>query len=510
MAYDQRREQQGYGGGVDGGASARAGKSTRSQQLAVQRRAASSVSVPVLQLRGPGAGAALDDVIPGLGPSVPEVAEAGLAGSAGAALPYGDQIQRSFGRHDVSGIDAHVGGSAGAASEQIGAEAFAMGNSVAFRDAPDLFTAAHEAAHVVQQRAGVHLRGGVGEAGDPYEQHADAVARAVVNGESAEGLLDQMAPAGGGGGGVQRAVQRVDIKVAGGNFKVDPYETWDGDPGNDTDKNAGLKFEVLYTPATHVVSDKIGFVQIMKCIKGDATPLLFDNEKARATKDADGEAGWAVDRVAGKKHGNYGRNDDGTQSGPSGTGNMTFGSRTDKDTHVDAWMYDRTNLPREAGKTFNCDAHIHAVDIQHGEYLGAVKWGYEIKADGSIEKQAPVMSSEGAPTGYQRQAVEKWNEQADLADGDATKNADGQIKLPLPGLKKTKVAGVWLVANPSKYESTILQKLPEGTALEVESEGGDKSFNKTVDKYKWDKVRVADGAHKGVVGWVMKENLEDA
>lgn len=51
---------------------------------------------------------------------------------------------------------------------------------MAFREAPDLHTAAHEAVRVVQQRDGVRLRGGVGEAGDAYERHADAVADAVV------------------------------------------------------------------------------------------------------------------------------------------------------------------------------------------------------------------------------------------------------------------------------------------------------------------------------------------
>jgi hypothetical protein len=61
---------------------------------------------------------------------------------------------------------------------------------VAFAGAPNLHTAAHEAAHVIQQRAGVQLKGGVGEVGDPYERHADAVADAVVQGKSSEALLD--------------------------------------------------------------------------------------------------------------------------------------------------------------------------------------------------------------------------------------------------------------------------------------------------------------------------------
>jgi hypothetical protein len=128
----------------------------------------------------------------------------GLTG-APTALPHGDAIQRSFGPdHDVSSIRAHVGGPAAEASAAIGATAYATGDSVAFASAPDLHTAAHEAAHIVQQRAGVQLYGGVGQAGDPYEQHADAVADRVVRGESAADLL----ASGPSGGPATGAVQR--------------------------------------------------------------------------------------------------------------------------------------------------------------------------------------------------------------------------------------------------------------------------------------------------------------
>jgi hypothetical protein len=97
----------------------------------------------------------------------------------------------------VSGIEAHVGGGAETTRRAIGAEAYATGNHVAFAGAPSLHIAAHEAAHVVQQRGGVQLKGGVGTVGDAYEQHADAVADAVVQGRSAEGLLDPYAPSSG-------------------------------------------------------------------------------------------------------------------------------------------------------------------------------------------------------------------------------------------------------------------------------------------------------------------------
>ncbi|HMG54417.1 MAG TPA: DUF4157 domain-containing protein, partial [Kofleriaceae bacterium] len=130
------------------------------------------------------------------------------------ALPHLATIQASFGRHDVTGVSAHTGGEATAANQAMGAEAYASGNSVAFASgSPSLHTAAHEAAHVVQQRGGVQLKGGVGQAGDSYERHADAVADLVVQGKSAEGVLGEMAPASGGGGGVQAKAVQFDIKA---------------------------------------------------------------------------------------------------------------------------------------------------------------------------------------------------------------------------------------------------------------------------------------------------------
>ena len=136
----------------------------------------------------------------------PEVATKGVEG-AGSPLPHLAQIQRSFGDHDVSGVSAHVGGAAADASEALGAQAYATGNDLAFESAPDLHTSAHEAAHVIQQRGGVQLKGGIGQAGDVYEQNADAVADAVVGGRSAAPLLDRFAGRGGSPGTVQRKPQ---------------------------------------------------------------------------------------------------------------------------------------------------------------------------------------------------------------------------------------------------------------------------------------------------------------
>jgi len=188
-----------------------AGKTSLAVQLqqAPQRPAAASPgkSSLVVQLQASQAAAAGGD-----GGAL-EAAAGGVAG-AGSALPHLDRVQAAFGRHDISGVTAHSGAEAAQANRALGSEAYATGGKVAFAGgSPSLHTVAHEAAHVVQQRAGVQLKGGVGAAGDAYEQHADAVADAVVAGRSAESLLDAHAPAG-AGNAVQRAVvQRQDLSM---------------------------------------------------------------------------------------------------------------------------------------------------------------------------------------------------------------------------------------------------------------------------------------------------------
>jgi hypothetical protein len=152
----------------------------------------------------------LQTLQPHLVPSDEQVhtaAAAGLKGPSGS-LPHLETIQRAFGRHDVTGINAHVGGPAAEATQAMGAEAYATGSHVAFADAPSLHTASHEATHIIQQRGGVQLKGGVGAAGDPHEQHADAVADRVVAGGAVEEMLDAYAPSSPAGTAVASAVQR--------------------------------------------------------------------------------------------------------------------------------------------------------------------------------------------------------------------------------------------------------------------------------------------------------------
>ncbi|HUS68740.1 MAG TPA: DUF4157 domain-containing protein [Kofleriaceae bacterium] len=137
------------------------------------------------------------------------VAARGVRGAT-EALPFVDVIQRAFGRHDVGRVRARVSGDAADASAAIGARAYAFGDRVAFAVGPDLHTAAHEAAHVLQQRAGLGPASGVGSSGDRHEAEADLIADAVVSGRSAEALIDQMIARGGGARAATVAVQRDD------------------------------------------------------------------------------------------------------------------------------------------------------------------------------------------------------------------------------------------------------------------------------------------------------------
>lgn len=156
--------------------------------------------------------------------TVHEVAARGVT-SGGGALPHVERLQAAFGpEHDLSGVRAHFGDAATDANEQMGAEAYARGEHIAFRRLPGLWLAAHEATHVLQQRARVSLDGGVGTPGDAHERHADAVADRVVAGQPCAGLLDGLGRRAGAGGS---AVQMRKITLANGDTIDTEHKTAD-------------------------------------------------------------------------------------------------------------------------------------------------------------------------------------------------------------------------------------------------------------------------------------------
>lgn len=124
--------------------------------------------------------------------SVEEIQQAAQEGKATpvSAFPYQEEIQQAFGHHRIDQIQAHINPQATLSAQAMHAAAYTTGDHVVFAGTPDLHTAAHEAAHVIQQRAGIQLPDAVGRVGDSYEQQADAVAARVTQGQSAEHLLD--------------------------------------------------------------------------------------------------------------------------------------------------------------------------------------------------------------------------------------------------------------------------------------------------------------------------------
>lgn len=340
--------------------------------------------------------------------------------------------EQAFGR-TFDGVRVHTGPHAAQVTRNAQARAVTVGADIAF--APGEYRPgtlegdaliAHELAHVVQQE---------GAPPGPVRVEPE---RGPLESDAAMAALRTVAPRVGGGGAPGRAaptertrglaLQRCTspgLKTSSGKFGVSSYTEVDEDPGKDSTKRCGAAIDLSFTPNDTVVSNKIGFVQMMKALRA-GKPRLFPNEQRRATTAADKDEGWAVDRLAGMKSPHYGESNTG-----AGGSTMSFGSRTAGGAVTDATMNDRIALTRSPGETFDTTAATFALDIEHGTYLGALGWGYEVSSAGAVTKKALGVVETGAPTGIHRRALELWNDQA--ADPDpAKRNAPNQEKVPVP------------------------------------------------------------------------------
>ncbi len=131
-----------------------------------------------------------------------DVADEGFSGAA-HEIPHRAEMEHSFGA-DFSGVKAYSDGPARKASADLGAEAYAAGNQVAFNSAnPDKATVAHELTHVLQHTGGEGVQrksddgaGGIDTSG---EAQADQVEAAVRSGQPASSVLGGGATSGAGG-----------------------------------------------------------------------------------------------------------------------------------------------------------------------------------------------------------------------------------------------------------------------------------------------------------------------
>jgi hypothetical protein len=447
------------------------------------------------------------------GSSVHEVAEHGTMGSGGA-LPYLSEIRRAFGRHDVSHIRAHRGSSAAAAARSIGARAYTTGDHVAFSDSPDLHTAAHEAAHVVQQRAGVQLAGNVGKAGDVYEHHADAVADRVVTGRSSEELLDAYSPGAGadGRGGMgtasqSTAVQMKKLKTAYGIFEDVYYDKLT----NAKDEEIGCEMYLRFTPGDTVDSTNIGLTQVIKPTKEGALDPADDTKKKQAVTSGTGKD-FYLDQYAGTRNPLYVTSEapaadadkmEAWKAGPK----VTPMSKKDQKAHAkdgvkgvkydglgqhgyrkksgEKWKSQPAELDdwptrpdsvgkKDSGQYFETTA-LAIEGTQKDAYYGSVQWGWERDAKAAFKLVDFKVVSMGTPSASFMAAAEKWNT-SKTSGGDAT------IKLPTVEVYTTSKE-MEVLAGAEKI------KLPAKTRVQVTSKGADA-------KDPW-QVKIVDGPSTG-------------
>ena len=453
-------------------------------------------------------------------PAILEAARFGTSG-AGGPLPYLDAIQKSFGRHDLSNVTSHTDAHASAASLMMGASAFTSGRHVAFAGRPSLHTAAHEAAHAIQQRGGVQLKGGVGEVGDAYERHADEVADRVVAGRSSETLLDAYAPragardgATGGSGATQlktdsgpgEAVQMRPVNTFYGTFEDVYYDKIT----NTSDEPIGCELYLRFTPNDKVDATRIGLTQAIKPTKEGALDAVDETKRKQAVPSGTGKdfymdmyassrtpiygasvrgagsadklEGWdisspvtpmsAADRASNAASGQKGVKYDGM--GQYGHRKKSGAAWDTKAAELDDWPTRPGSVgKRNSGQYFETTA-LAIEGAQKDAYYGSVQWGWERDASATFKLVDFKVVAQGTPSANFLAAAKQWN---------ASKTSAGEETIDIPV-----VAGIYKTTKAMEVlAGTDKINLPLPTRVKCISKGAD-------PKDPW-KVKVIDGRH---------------
>lgn len=370
----------------------------------------------------------------------------------GKTFPFLNLIQRAFGRHDVSHARAHEGSSATSAAKTMGAIAYTTGHHVAFATAPDLHTAAHEAAHIVQQRAGVRLAGHVSKVGDVYERHADRVADRVVRGQSSEELLDMFAPQSCPSQVARPPVvqcKKVPEKVDADDFGQ--FETTKFQPLNDSGVDIVLMFHPNKDKAD---ATKIALTQSVKATTAANTAYAISPTTAKRMVAGKQGRGYTIDASGATNNPiyfdtkNLGPQDelkDTPESEVPGQ-RAQLGSNTnyelgycfrekpddaDKKVHS-AGISDKPQGIKRKGHGMMFETAALAIDgIDKGQYYGSVKWGYKIggtKANPKVEAKDTFdisRASKGTPTANFIEAAKLWNVSTTMGTLEVNPTAGG-------------------------------------------------------------------------------------
>ena len=168
----------------------------RARRLAAVRPAhAEANRAAVSEVLGYAAPAKQPDPMPRHDDGLPPGTAAALAAGRGTGQPLPADQRRYFETRlgaDLGQVSLHTDGTAAGLARRLSARAFTAGSEVYFapgeyRPASPAgrFLLAHELTHVLQQRRGVQVEGGLGQVGDGHERQADAVAARVARGERA-------------------------------------------------------------------------------------------------------------------------------------------------------------------------------------------------------------------------------------------------------------------------------------------------------------------------------------
>lgn len=361
---------------------------------------------------------------------VHEAARRGVS-TPGGRLPYFDRISSAFRDHDLGSIVSHTGASATESALAMGASAYATRNHVVFAGSPSLHTVAHEITHVLQQRAGVQLLGGVGEVGDVYERQADAVADQVVRGAPVSGLPS---PAGASGG--SELVQRLPITTNGGVWDTATYAGWGpGRPDKHSPYGIGVEIDLSFLPgAGSPKGQKIGLIQTVTAVAGaKADPTGYEAvPMSKAGRTIDRDMGDEA-RTSSPVYGVYNTETSTAKKltdGLSGAGPNTYGMRNRVGPNKAAKLWDKPSSAIDhsmaISKTFETSAVV-LEGKEKGKYLGSVSWGY------SRER-----GSKGPPTLKPFAKVSDGNPSADFFEAATAWNAAGTngdmplVSIPIP------------------------------------------------------------------------------
>ncbi|MCB9235290.1 MAG: DUF4157 domain-containing protein [Bacteroidia bacterium] len=253
------------------------------------------------------------------------------------------------------------------------------------------------------------------------------------------------------------------------------------------------EIQIDMKPNQKTEGSNIRFVQTVRrgTVPGTWSTKATDSGMSadRAARAAAG--GWRVDRAnpGTDKTPFYGHNKD-----AKGNVQNMSNSRPGSYKGNDVMLWDQPGIVDPSVLEFSSNA----MDDRTGVSFGNVSWGFQYNSSTKTYKEeTPALLNNGdARLAGQEAAYKKWNEVYG-PDGTRDKTVD---KVLVPE-GKTNAAGVHLVKDYNKWDTTRIGKLPKETNVKT------LSMNKSGS---WRKVEITSGTFTGQVGWIMSRYFDQA